>query len=361
MTSNGPRAFTGRRASAPRVLSRVAVASSIATLASLLPYSETFRVPYHPGDFGLAWFGATALVNGANPYALVGPGQVYDFPWPEAYPVTAMLVAMPFALLPQVLATLAFVWISTALLAYAITYDGWYRLPLFLSSAFVVAATYAQWSPLLTAAMCLPWLAWICVAKPNLGLAILAYITQVRAFKAVFLGGAAIVVIGFAVFPAWPLHWINALKSINHMHAPILLPGGVLVLFALLRWRRPEARLIVALACVPQTNSWYEALPLLLVPATFRQSVMLSVVSTAGGALWQVLFLRQFMAGHNEEEVNRITGILMIVFVYLPATVLVLRRSNEGKLPPFLDRVVTRRRAQSVIVGDELPATRITL
>src|SRR5687767_10997999 len=97
-------------------------------------------MPDHPGDFGIVWFGAKALLHDANPYVLVGPGLVYEWPWPQAYPVTAMVMAMPFTLLPQLPATLAFVWISAAVLAYAVTVDGWYRLPLFLSSAFVVAA-----------------------------------------------------------------------------------------------------------------------------------------------------------------------------------------------------------------------------
>ena len=188
--------------------------------------------------------------------------------------------------------------------------------------------------------MCIPSLAWVLVAKPNVGVAMLAYVTELRQIQFVLVVGAAITIMSFALFPAWPIHWLTAVKALSHMHAPLLLPGGVFVLLAMLRWRRPEARLIVALACVPQTNSWYEALPLLLVPATFRESIMLSAVSTTGGAWWQILYGRQFILGHTEEELGRITGILMITFVYLPATLLVLQRPNEGKRPPFLNRFI---------------------
>lgn len=324
--------LTQPRASAPSITARIAVAAFFATVASWINYVQNFRVPFHAGDFGLAWFGAKALLNGANPYVLVGPGKVYDWQWPQAYPVTAMVTAMPFTLLPQIVATVAFVWMSTALLSYAITSDGWYRLPLFLSSTFIVSAASAQWSTLLTAALCIPSLAWVFAAKPNFVLALLAFATRLTPIRTVIIGGAVITAISLALFPSWPAHWLHAVSSLRHTHAPIMLPGGIFVLLALLRWRRPEARLIVALACVPQTNSWYEALPLLLVPATYLESLALSLVSTSG---WFVQ--GRFLVAANEIEVNRGIGTMMIAFAYLPATLIVLLKPNEGSFPPFRD------------------------
>jgi hypothetical protein len=283
-------------------------------------------------------------MHGANPYLLVGPGLVFDWPWQVVlYPGTAMIAGMPFALLPQVPALVLFVWLSTALLAYAITADGWYRLPLFLSYSFIVAADAAQWSPLLTAALCIPSLAWVLAVKPSIGLALLAAATSLRTVKLALVGGVVLSVLSLLVFPTWPLYWLRAVRSVTTMHAPILLPGGVFVLLALLRWRRPEARLIVALACVPQTNSWYEALPLLLVPTSFRQTVLLSLVATCG------TFFQGTVATLDEAEYNRGVGILMVAFAYLPATLLVLFRPNEGELPPFVDRLIRRARASRTI------------
>jgi hypothetical protein len=46
--------------------------------------------------------------------------------------------------------------------------------------------------------------------------------------------------------------------------APVLRPGGWLLLLALIRWRTPEGRLLAALACVPQTGGLYDTLPLFL-------------------------------------------------------------------------------------------------
>ena len=56
------------------------------------------------------------------------------------------------------------------------------------------------------------------------------------------------------------------------MVAPITRPGGVLVLLALLKWKRADARLLLALACVPHTTVPYETIPLFLIPQTWRQA-----------------------------------------------------------------------------------------
>ncbi len=332
----------------PSAAARLAIAVGIATLASLLPFIEHIRSPTHPADFGLVWFGARSIIHHVSPYELVGPGLPYNWPWKQLlYPGTAMVVTLPFAALPLLPASVLFVGISTLLLAYAVTRDGWQRLPIFLSSAFVIAAAAGQWSPLLTAALCIPSLAWVVAAKPNIGLALLASTTSQRALKTAVLGTAVLLVISLMLLPDWPVHWFNALKTTGYMNAPIALPGGVFVLLALLRWRRPEARLIIALACVPQTNSWYEALPLMLVPFTFRETLTMSLVSSLG-----FLFEWAFVTAHGDVAVNRVVGILMVAFVYLPATLLVLLRSNEGESPAFLSFLRRRSLQNSSSVTD---------
>jgi hypothetical protein len=85
--------------------------------------------------------------------------------------------------------------------------------------------------------------------------------------------------------------------------------GGFVALLGLFRWRRPEARLLVALACVPQTMLLYEALPPFLIPRTIGEVVVLLVasvsaqvvsayvsggaLSTAGVWLWLLLWWRR--------------------------------------------------------------------
>jgi hypothetical protein len=101
-------------------------------------------------------------------------------------------------------------------------------------------------------------------------------------------------------------------------------PGGALVLLALLRWRRPEARLLAAMACIPLTASWYEALPLLLIGQTKRECQVLSLLSSAGYAT-AGLFL-----AHDEFVEVRYVRSLMLAFCFFPALVTVLRRTNTA-------------------------------
>lgn len=311
--------------SEPTRRARIAVASVIATLASLFPIAEHIRVPTRPTDFGIIWFGARSLLHGIDPYPLVGPGRTYPWDWDLLYPATSMVVAMPFSWLSEPAAAALFVWISTALLAYAITEKGWDLLFLFPSSAFIVAARAAQWSPLFSAAFCLPWLGFVLAAKPNVGGAIALASGSRRLLVTAMMGGLALVAISVALLPSWPMEWFAAVRGATHLTAPIVSVGGFVILLSALRWRRPEARLILLLACVPQTGSWYEALPLLLVAQTRRESQILSLVSSIG-----FLSIRFLIHGQPEPQFNREVSALMVAFAYLPAMIVVLRRPNTA-------------------------------
>jgi len=319
--------------SRPTRAARVAVASLIATIASLLPLAEHARVPTRPSDFGIIWFGARSLLNGIDPYPLVGPGRPYPWDWELYYPATSMVIAIPFAWLPEYIAAAAFVWISTALLAYAITENGWDLLFLFPSSAFIVAARAAQWSPIFSAAFCLPWLGFVLAAKPNVGGAIALASDSRKLLVSAGVGVILLTVVSLVLLPSWPTGWMAALSNASHLSAPIARMGGVVVLLNLLRWKRSEARLILLLACVPQTGSWYEALPLLLVANTRRESQVLSLVSSVG-----FLLIRFIVHGQPEVQFNREVSALMLAFAYLPATIVVLRRPNEGNAPAWFPR-----------------------
>lgn len=309
----------------------------IAAIAGAVTALRFIRVAWHPSDFGQAWFAAAALRHGGNPYALVGPGLQYEWPWRLFYPATTMVVALPFSFFSELAATTAFVAISTGLLAYGVTRDGWYRLPLFLSYPLVLAVLVAQWSPIIAAAACLPALGWILWAKPNLGVAVFVASESVRLFLVAVVGGLLLIAASLALFPSWPHEWLHSMRMQSHIGAPITRLGGPLILLGLLRWRRPEARLIVALACLPQTSSWYEAVPLFLVPATFRESLALALVSALGYFLPP-----HVMTARNEVEFNQQMGSLMVAICYLPATLLVLRRPNVGELPAWAKLIASK-------------------
>lgn len=319
----------------PSMRARVAVAATIATIAVPLAYFEPGRAGGSPGDLQQAWMGAVAVLQGQDPYQVIGPQRQFEHEFPFIYPLPASLVILPLALLGELPAAVVFVWISTALLAFSITADGWHRLPLFLSSAFVMSIRRVQWTPLLTAAMQLPSLAWVLIAKPNIGLALLLAARSGRMVKVAVVGGAALALASILILPQWPAEWLEAVGSATHTRAPITQPGGFLVLLALLRWRRWDARLIVALACVPQTLYWYDILPLLLIARTFRESLLLSLVTSSGFLIDMALVTDvDVLVPHKR------FGALIVAVAYLPATLLVLRRPNEGPVPGWLERTM---------------------
>lgn len=137
--------------------------------------------------------------------------------------------------------------------------------------------------------------------------------------------------VSVAVRPSWVREWLATLSHTGHMVVPIAHSGGVLLVLALLRWRRPEARLLLALACVPQTALPYEAVPLLLVPATLGESLMFVTLSYLAAWFWVHL------GPYPQAFASIPTSVrLMVLFMYLPCLIMVLRRQNDGALPGWL-------------------------
>lgn len=284
---------------------------------------------------------ARAMWHGVDPYSVVGPGLTYHWPWQLLYPLPAVVLALPFSSprLPFGAGAALFTGIGAALVAYALTHDGWHRLQTLLSAPALWAFWWAQWSPALTAAAVLPWLGFMYAAKPTIGLALLAY----RPSRKALIGAGLLVVLSIALHPQWPAEWIRAVRASDRQHffVPALWPGGALALFALLRWRRPEARLLAVLACVPQSPTFYDMLPLALVPATPVQSLLFVGLTHAAAlwafAHWHFVSSNEYLAGYL-----RVSGPASIVLVYLPCLVMVLRRPNEGRAPRWMERVARR-------------------
>ena len=212
------------------------------------------------------------MLAGTDPYALVGPGRALAQKAPNYYPATAMIAVLPLAWLELELARAVFFGLSAGVLAFAATRDGYARMPMFLSGSFMLALLSQQWAPLLTASLFLPAMAWAYAAKPNIGLALFAARPTRAALAWAAAGAIVLGAASLALRPSWPAEWVAIARSAPHIRALVRHPAGPLVLLALLRWRRPEARLLVALACVPHSTLFYEALPLLLVvPETERR------------------------------------------------------------------------------------------
>jgi hypothetical protein len=317
----------------PRI--RILLAAACGLLAALVTVQKNIREP-SPRDFEQVWFAARALFRGANPYGEIGPGLAFNWPLPLVYPLPAAVIAVPMAPFPANWATVLFSSLAGAAFAWALMEYGYGPLFGFFSMPVRAAFETVQWSPLLAASTVLAPLGVLFVAKPTVGAAMfLARPSRWAVVGAVLFGGTA-----FLLQPGWVADWLVAIARLEEVlsptvpyRAPITFVGGPLVLVCLLRWRRPEARLVAALACVPQTLVLYEAVPLLLVPRSFWQSTALVTLSYIGHAWVRV----HLPAIHDDGASYQLVGQAMVWSLYLPSTLLVLRRSNEGQLPAWIE------------------------
>src|SRR4029078_851933 len=61
---------------------------------------------------------------------------------------------------------------------------------------------------------------------------------------------------------------------------------GAFLLLGVLRWRRREGRLFVAMSLIPQLPVFYDQLMLRLIPSTLWRSLALSALSWVGYLAW---------------------------------------------------------------------------
>ena len=309
-------------------MSRAAVVRVVVVVAlgvAYAWYADAFRMRHAlpPSDFTQPRLAAGLLVQGRNPYAEIGPDRPVAHPFYLIYPATAAVVAMPFTAASPRFADAVFVGLGVAALAWALTRRTLKnpQLLVFTSFAMTTAAQNVQWSPLMTAATAMTSLGFVYACKPSVGLAYLAAYPSRRAI----LGSAIFALLTITIWPWWPSAWVHELGTVTHMSAPVMRPGGPLLLLSLLRWRRPEARLVAALACIPQTAVLYEALPLFLVVTTLREATALTVLMQIGG-----LIVNHLGAGRDYNAWMTLSGNVMVWAAYLPCVVMILRRPNEA-------------------------------
>jgi hypothetical protein len=283
-------------------------------------------------DFSAWWLAARAVLHGQNPYTtVIGASGLPAY----YHPLPTALATIPFAWMPERVAGPIFAGGSCALLAFAITARAWWPLLIFLSGSLVSSVIVAQFSPLLVAAMLLPSLTWLGVLKPNIGLAMLAHRPSWKAaVTMIVIAGASL-----AVRPSWPREWIDTTRQSPFYFAPWRVMGGALVLLAVTRWRRPEARLLTVLALVPSAPIVYEALPLFLIPRTKLQMITLALLSDV-----MYLAMANLSAQHETIAYYARARLAIVWLLYVPALIMVLRRPNEGEVPTWVDQLTRRLR-----------------
>jgi hypothetical protein len=193
------------------------------------------------------------------------------------------------------------------------------------SLPFCYAVATSQWSPLIIASALVPGLAPLWACKPTIGLALLLAYPN----RSTIIAGVAFLLVSVAVHPSWVQDWLAGLPAAMHVVAPIRQTvAGAFVLLALLRWRRPEARLLVALACLPQSPLLYETIPLFLIPKTHWEGMTLGILAVVAWVLWQ----GEPLSGYG--AIMAASGRMIVWGLYLPATAFVLRRPNVWVDPP---------------------------
>lgn len=314
---------------APTLQQRIVVAVLIGLGAAAIHY---FRPGgYRLSDFSVVWYASRSLADGLDPYQLVGPHLQFDLPSPVFYPAPALVAAMPFTLLPVELAGTAFVFVSAAVLAFAVTRESWYLLPLFPSLPFLTSARLGQWSIILTAAVFMPIVAVLSIAKPQASLPAIVSSTKRATWIAAIAGGILLVIVSLMLLPSWPTEWLSLIRTTEYFAPPIASIFGIPIALVLLRWKRPEAWLVFTSACLPQTWYPYNCLILLTVALTYREACGLSLLSSAG---W-LLTLGFFSGEWRGTQTRTAMQLTMLAVGYLPVLVLILRRPNEGPLPFF--------------------------
>jgi hypothetical protein len=300
----------------PARAARLAVAVVIGVLATWLVWLSYRGHADAVSDWDQCWLAGRALLQGRSAYGAVNADTS---PWPLIYPLPAVLVSLPFALVPLSVGRALFAGVSSGLLAYALS-TRWVGLLPFISGAYAWGLFAVQWVPLLVAAVLLPWLCFLLVVKPTTGAALgVGWPTRQAVIGAVILCG-----VSFIVEPGWIPQWREAVgaKIVYHV-PPIMRPFGWVLLLALLRWRQPGGRFLLASALIPQAAMPSDLLALLLIPRTFRERVIF-VGGTQVLALYALTTIHTRSPGGFAQQLWPAT----LVLGYLPALVMVLRRTS---------------------------------
>jgi hypothetical protein len=246
---------------------------SIGLVAGAFAWAILAR-PGFDGDIAFAWKGAFLLASGVNPYGITMWHGVELFGGaPLYYPPPTLWALLPLARVSSALAGGIVVALSAAFLAVALSRDARWRLGGFASGSFVLAASLGQWAPLLSVALLVPGLGWLAVLKPSTGLAVFVARPSLRAGCIM----AALLALSVILMPSWPQPYLAGVReSIQHVSPVASVWYGPALLLGLIRWRRAEARLLVALACIPHMLFFYDELLLLVAVPTSRRELLFS-------------------------------------------------------------------------------------
>jgi hypothetical protein len=300
---------------------RVYAAATIGFCAAALFVAMTRETLYDATtDLEFWWRASRLLLHGVDPFLMRPHTSIWPLPDRLYYPLPALIFMLPLAELSLRIAGALFIGASSAWLSWILTESGAWRLWLLGTPAFVMAARLGQWSPVITAAALVPSAGFLLSSKPTLGFAAFFYRPTWRGA----IGVVAILAVSVAVMPTWPVEWLANLHSVRSHPAPIATPFGWLLLLALFRWRQPEARLLVAMACIPQLLFFADQLALGLVARTKAEAEFYAGCGIAAFLVWLLRL------SPHDPNLTGLAAPYVMLGCYLPALAIVLHHPNEG-------------------------------
>lgn len=310
-------------ARAPTPRARVVVALLIGLASGV---AAAYAARGGASDFRAWHIGAQLLLSGTDPYTVPPGSALWPFAEPLYYPLPALLVAAPVASIPLPLAAGLLIGASSAVLAWWLTASAWWTLWLFATPSFLMVIELGQWSPAVILGVAIPWLGALLAVKPNLGAALFVWRPSWRAVAMATAVGA----LSLLILPHWPAEWLHNLGTLEKHPAPLFSWRGAWLWLALLRWRSRDARLLLGMAAVPQLLYFADQLPLFLLARSRTQAAGMAFAALLAWLAWYAgLGGADFYVAKAEWYV--------LVGVYLPALVLVLRR------PPVVSDEVAGR------------------
>jgi hypothetical protein len=341
---------------APVTRTRVMVALAFSAITAVYATARALHEPNWPTDFDQLWHAAIALRGGDDAYAVVGPGRSFPWLWPLYYPLPAVLFAVPLTLLPVLAARIVFSAVAAAMLGWAVGPRVRTHWPMLLSASFIISTSRTQWAPMLLAAAWVPALGFVITAKPNVGLAALAAQDR-RGMVTVGVGCLAALMLCFVVEPDWIFKWRDAIRAAPHIQAAVtVLPAGPLLALAALRWRRPDARLLLALAVIPHTPSLYDLLLLFYACRTLRETMALALLTQS--LYWGIVLFGSFSTFDAYAEG---LGQAAVLVVYIPVLIAVLLRPNVAADPAPESAVVAASRRATIVPTNWFDALLLSL
>jgi hypothetical protein len=283
---------------------RIFISAAIGVATGTLCWFLMVHFHQDAADFRWAIRAAQDLLAHRNPYATF-----------QLYPLTAAIFGLPFVWVRPEIAAGIFYGVSSGLMAFGLTHQGYHRLLIFFAYPYWAGIFTAQWEPLIMASAFFPLLLPATLAKPQIGLPVALTHLSRRGI----LACGVVLMLSLAAMPRWPLLWFRQIGQYDHFIPLLMLPGPLLAA-ALLRYRDRDALLLMMMAIMPQ-RWFYDPLVLWLIPKS-RREIVATVGLSWGAGIW-----RWYHIPHSWTEVGRCT----VLLIYLPMLAVVLARGLREK------------------------------